>query len=85
MSNEKITPPYSTSNSFSPKLAWYNYKIKLKFKGSWLKQEDQAAFTPKNVVNFFIFFELDSWPQDLDTYFSSGGCLFGGVKLTKKY
>ena len=44
----------------SPKLVWYNYKIKQKFKGSSLKQEDKAAFTPKNVVNLFIVYELDS-------------------------
>ena len=28
-------------------------------------------------------YELDSWPWDLDTDFTLGGCLFGGVKLAK--
>ena len=65
MSNEKTTPPYTTSKSLSPKLLWYNYKIKLKFKGSCLKQEDKAAFTPKNVAIFFIVYELDSLLRDL--------------------
>ena len=37
LSNEKIMPPYTTSNCLSPKLVWYNYRIKLTFKGSWLK------------------------------------------------
>ena len=32
---------------------------------------------------FFIFYELDSRPWDLNTDFTSGGFLFGGVKLTK--
>ena len=59
-----------------------NYKIKLKFEGSYLKQEDKAAFTPKNVI-FFIVYELDSWPRDLNTDFTLGGCFFGGVKLIK--
>ena len=54
--------------------------MKLKFKGSCLKQEDQTAFTPKYVVNSS---ELDSWSRDLNTGFTLGGCLFGGVKLTK--
>ena len=31
------------------------------------------------MVIFFIAYELDSWPRD----FTLGGCLFGGVKLTK--
>ena len=43
---------------------------KKKFKGSCLKQEDQAAFTAKNVVNFFIVCELDSWLRDLNTDFT---------------
>ena len=82
MSNEKFKPPYTSSKSLFPKLVWYNYKIKIKFRGSCLKQEDQAAFTPKILVNFFIVYELDLWPQDLNTDFNLGGCLFGGVKLT---
>ena len=57
--------------------------MKVKFKGSCLKQEDKVAFTSKSVVNFCIVYELDSWPQDLGTDFTLGGCLFEGVKLTK--
>ena len=33
--------------------------------------------------NFFIVYKLDSWPQDLNSDFTLGGDLFGGVKLTK--
>ena len=55
---EKIMPPYTTSKSFSPKLVWYNSRIKLKFKGSCLKQ-DKVTFTPKKLVNLFIAYELD--------------------------
>ena len=57
--------------------------MKLKFEGSYLKQEDKTAFTPKNVVNIFIVYELDAWPRDLNTDFTLGGGLFGGFKLTK--
>ena len=35
------------------------------------------------MVNFFIVYELDSWPRDLNTEFTLGDCLFGDVKLTK--
>ena len=46
LSNEKFKLPYSPNKSLSPKLVWYNYKMKLKFKEIWLKQEDQAALSP---------------------------------------
>ena len=65
---------------------WYGIIIKsvnLKFKGSCLKQEDKVAFTPKNVVNFFIVYELDSRPEDLDSDFTQKNCLFRGGKLPK--
>ena len=34
----------------------------IKFKGSSLKQEDEAPFTPKNMANLFVVHELDTWP-----------------------
>ena len=77
-------PPSTSNKSLSSKLVWYIFIIKLKFKGSYLKQEDQAAFTTENVVNFFIVYGLDSWPRDLNTDFTLGSSLFGGIKLTKK-
>ena len=81
MPNEKFFPPFTTSKSLSPKLVWYNHKIKLKFERSWLKEKDKAAFTPKNVASFFTVYELDAWPQDLNTDFTLGSCLFGAVTL----
>ena len=59
-----------------------NIRIRLKFKGSCLKQEDKAAFTPNNVVNLFIVYELDRWSRDLNTDFTHDW-VFGAVKLTK--
>ena len=47
LSNEKIESPFTANKSLSPKLVSYNYKIKLKFEGSCLKQEEKAAFTLK--------------------------------------
>ena len=56
----------------------------MKFKGSCLKPEDEAAYTPKNVVNLFIVYELlDRWSPDLNTDITLKGCLFGAVKQTK--
>ena len=58
LSNEIFTPPYTANKSLSPKLIWNESRIR--FKGSCLKQEDKAPFTPKNVVNIFIVYELDT-------------------------
>ena len=83
MSDKKFKAPFISNKSLFSKLIWYNSRIKLKFKGSCLKQKNQAAFTPKNVVNFCIVYELNSWPRNFDPEFTLGGCLFTGVKLTK--
>ena len=55
-----------------------NSRVRLKFKGSCLKQRDK-----ENVVNLFIVYELDTWSRDLNTDFTEKGYLFGAVKLTK--
>ena len=55
-----------------------NSRIILEFKESCLKQEDRAAFTPKNVVNLYIAYEL-MWSQDLNAEFTLKDCLFGNV------
>ena len=68
----------------SPKLVWMDSsRTRLEFRGSCLKQEDKAAYTPKGLIIFFIVYELDSWPENFDTDFTLGGCMFGGVKSTK--
>ena len=83
LSNEKFWPPFTRNKGLSPKLVWCNSRIKFTLKGSCLKQEDKASFTPKHVVNLFIVYELNSWPQDLGTDFTLRGCLFGCVKVIK--
>ena len=83
LSNEKFRPPYTTNKVLSPKLEWNKYKLRLRFEGSCLKQEDTAHVTPNNIVNLLIGYKLDSWPRDLDTDYTLNGCLFGGVKFTK--
>ena len=49
-----------------PKLQWNEYKIRLRFEGSCLKQENTTIATPNNLVNLFTVYELDSWSQDLE-------------------
>ena len=53
-----------------------NSKMILKFKGNCLKQEDKAAYTPKNVVNLFTVNELETWSRDLSTGFTLKDYLF---------
>ena len=81
MLNEKFTPPYTPNKILSPKLVWNKSKIKIKFEGSCLKQENKAPFIPNNVVNLFIVYELERWSRDLNTDFTLKDCLFGAVKL----
>ena len=77
MSNEKFTCAHVANVSFCPKVVCMNYtRIRLKFKGSCLKQEDTAPFTPNNVVSLFIVYELDSFLSYLNSDFTLGGCLF---------
>ena len=76
LSNEKFTYAYIANVSVCPKLTWMNNsKIKLKFKGSCLKQEDKTPYTPKNVVNLYIVYELDVWSRDLNNDFTLKDCL----------
>ena len=53
--DEKIMPPFTASKIHSSKLVQYNSRIKLRFKVGCLKQDDKAAFTAKNVLNFLLF------------------------------
>ena len=60
MSDGKFTCSYIADVSVSFKMIWVNNsKMRLKFKGSCLKQEDKVPFTLTNVVNLFIAYELD--------------------------
>ena len=62
---------------------WYWMNLRLKFEGSYLKQKNKAPFIPKNVVNLFIVYELDTWLRDLNAKFTLKDCFFGNVKITK--
>ena len=61
------------------KLAWYNSGIRLRFTGNFLKQ-DKSTFTPKNLENLYIVYELDRWSQELNAKFTLKDCLFGMLK-----
>ena len=84
MSNEKISLDFTENHSLSSILIWlHNSRIRERIKKSCLKQ-DKVTFTPKDLVNLLIVYELDRWSQDLKDSFTLKDCLFGAVKLTTK-
>ena len=82
LSNEKTRPPTTSNNSLSPKQKRNYSKIRVKFKGSCLKQ-DKVTITTRNAITLLIVYELDSWSQDLNADFTLKSCLFRAVKFTK--
>ena len=79
-----MTPPYIANVSVCPKLVWMNNsRIRLKFEGSCLKQEEKAPLTPDNVVNLFTAYNLYTSLGDFNNDFTLRDCLFESVKLTK--
>ena len=52
-------------------------KIRVRFKGGYLKQE-KVTFTLRNAVNSFVCV-LHVWSRDLNTNFTLGDSLFGTV------
>ena len=82
MSNKKFTLLFTSDKSLSPILEWMNNsRIKLEFKESCLKQ-DKSLFTPNNVVNLYIVYELNVWSQDLNAELTLRDCMFGNVQIT---
>ena len=54
----------------------------MKFDGQCLKQ-GKVTFTPKNVVNTYIVYEINLWVYTQGGNFTLGNSLFRAVKLTK--
>ena len=44
---KKFKPPYKENESLSRKPLWNKSRLRLRFEGSYWKQEDEAPFTPK--------------------------------------
>ena len=43
----------------------------------------KATFTPLEIINFFLGYELDIWSWDLHSDFTWKNCLVWGVKFAK--
>ena len=51
-------------------------RLRLRFEGSCLKQEETSPFIQDNILNLFIVCELDAWSRDLHTDFTLKDSLF---------
>ena len=82
MSDESIKPPTTSNNSLTPLIGYYSYKIRLKFKGSCLKQP-KVTYTHEKAVNIYIVYELAGSSSHSDDP-TLKNCLSSAVTLTKK-
>ena len=81
LSTESIKPPRTSDNSLTPVLNYYGTKTRVKFTGSYLKQQ-KVSYTHGKVVNIYIVYELGaSSSHNNDPTLKN--CLFGAVTLTK--
>ena len=55
LSNESINIPSTSNSSLNPLLDYVNTKIRVKFRGSCLKQ-DKAILNSRTIVNIYIFY-----------------------------
>ena len=65
LSAESIKSPTTSNNSLTPELSYVDYKIKVKFTGSCLKQP-KITYTHRKVVNVYIVYELRASASHID-------------------
>ena len=81
LSDENIKPPTTSDNSLTPKLNYYDPKIRVKHTGSCLKQP-KITYNHGKVANIYIFYALGTSSSYFDDP-TLKNCLFGAVTLTK--
>ena len=81
LSAESIKASTTSDNSLNPELSYYEYRIRLKFTGSCLKQS-KITYTHEKAVNIYIVYELGASSSHIDDP-ALKNCLFGAVTLTK--
>ena len=58
LSNETIKPPATSNSSLSPLIDYLDNKIRLKFNGGCLKQQNRPVYTHSTIVNIYTVYEL---------------------------
>ena len=59
LSTESITPPSALNNFPNPSLNYLGTKIRVRFRGSCLKQSKKISYTHRKVVNIYIVYEIN--------------------------
>ena len=57
LSAETIKPPFTSDNSLTPAVSYYDTKTRVKFTGNCLKQP-KISYTHGTIVNIYIVYEL---------------------------
>ena len=81
LSDESIKPPATSNNSLAPALNYINTKLRVKFDGNYLKQ-DEATFTYNKGVNIYSVSEIKLWLFTVGKDSMLWNWLFGAVNLT---
>ena len=76
-----VNPPNTFDNSLAPALSYTGHKTRVKFGGSYLKQ-DKITFTHEKIVNICIVYEI-SVSDSNNNYSTLKMFLFGAVNLTE--
>ena len=58
LSDETIKPPATSDNTLSPLIDYLDSKIRLKFNGDCLKQQNKPAYNHRTKVSIYIVYEL---------------------------
>ena len=58
--DESMKPSSTSDNSFSPLINYFGNKIRLKFSGGCLKQQNKLTYTHGTIVNNYIACELST-------------------------
>ena len=84
LSDKTVKPPAISDNGLSPLIDYLGNKIRLKFNGGCLKQQNKLTYTHGTIVNNYIACELSTSSSFKDNP-TLRNYQFGAVKLTKNF
>ena len=79
--DESIKAPTTNNKMLNPSLDYVGSKIRVKFRGDCLKQEN-ITFNHGKIVNIYIVYKIER-SANISSYVTLENCLFGAVILTK--
>ena len=81
LSDENIKAPTTSNKILDPSQDYVGNKVRVKFSGDCLKQEN-GTFNHGKIVNVYIIYEIEE-SVNINSYPTLENCSFGAVKLTK--